>query len=220
MLKKISLENVLKEILPIYSRYMTMDISELPVDALSKIVAYQLGDPKYMRLKHNKGLKQIQKRYRQIYRDLKRHVGFDEDDEYLYDCYTYSQKTKNKDMSRINDVLKEVDYIKSIMKESHMRYIQPDMDCNVNSVIDCFVKMNEEDIPTRFYYNIHYVCFLYPDFKEDGEFNVTYILEDLHATLQREVEYFACSKYDDVIVEDLYIKVGIMVDTEEYSKQE
>ena len=84
MLKKISLENVLKEILTIYSRYMTMDISELPVDVLSKIVAYKLGDPKYMRLKHNKGLKQIQKRYRQIYRDLKRNVGFDEDDEYLY----------------------------------------------------------------------------------------------------------------------------------------
>ncbi len=73
-----------------------MHISELPTDVLSKIVSYKVGDPKYMRLKHSKGLKHIQKRYRQIYRDLKRNVDFDEDDEYLYDCYTYSLKTKKE----------------------------------------------------------------------------------------------------------------------------
>ena len=45
---------VFKEILPIYSRYMTKDISELPVDVLSRIVSYKLEEPKYMRLKYNK----------------------------------------------------------------------------------------------------------------------------------------------------------------------
>ncbi len=79
--------------------------------------------------------------------------------------------------------------------------------------------MNEEDIPTRFYYNIHDVCFYYPDLKDDGEFNIKCIIEDLHATLERDVGYFACSKYDDVIIEDLYIKVGIMVDTENIAKK-
>ena len=59
----ISLENLFKEILPIYSRYMTMDISKLPVDVLSKIVAYKLGEPRYMRLKHNEALKKIQRKY-------------------------------------------------------------------------------------------------------------------------------------------------------------
>ena len=33
---------------------MTKDISELPVDVLSRIVSYKLEEPKYMRLKYNK----------------------------------------------------------------------------------------------------------------------------------------------------------------------
>ena len=39
---------------------MTMHISELPANVLSKVVAYKLGDPKYIRLKYNKKFKQIQ----------------------------------------------------------------------------------------------------------------------------------------------------------------
>ena len=73
----ISLEKVFKEILPIYSRYMTMDISVLPAEVLSNIISYKLGDPKYMRLKYNEGLKQIQKKYKPYYTEEER-------DEYEY----------------------------------------------------------------------------------------------------------------------------------------
>ena len=59
----------------------------------------------------------------------------------------------------------------------------------------------------------------YPDFKEDGEFNVKYTIEDLHATLERELGYFACSRYDDVIIENLYVSMCILVNTEKYIKQ-
>ena len=41
-----------------------MMMSELPVDVLSKIASYYLGEPEYMRLKHSKGLKQIQNIYK------------------------------------------------------------------------------------------------------------------------------------------------------------
>ena len=53
-----------KEILPIDIRYMTMHISELPADVLSKIVSYKLGDPKYMRLNYNKKFRQIQNKFK------------------------------------------------------------------------------------------------------------------------------------------------------------
>ena len=43
-------------------------------------------------------------------------------------------------MTRVDDILKEVDYMKSIIKDRHIRYLQPDMDCNVNIVVDCFAK--------------------------------------------------------------------------------
>ena len=64
--------NILKEILPIDIRYMTMRISELPADILSKIVSYKLGDPKYMKLKHSKGLRKIQKKYKPYYTEEER----------------------------------------------------------------------------------------------------------------------------------------------------
>ena len=46
---------------------MTMHISELPADISSKIASYYLGHPKYMRLKHSKGLRKIQKKYKPYY---------------------------------------------------------------------------------------------------------------------------------------------------------
>ena len=54
------------------SRYMTMDISELPAEVLSNIISYKLGDPTYMRLKYNEGLKQIQKKYKPYYTEEER----------------------------------------------------------------------------------------------------------------------------------------------------
>ena len=51
---------------------MTLHISELPVDVLNEIVSYKLGEPKYMRLKHSKGLRKIQKKYKPYYTEEER----------------------------------------------------------------------------------------------------------------------------------------------------
>jgi len=51
---------------------MTLHISKLPVDVLSEIVSYKLGEPKYMRLKHSKGLRKIQKKYKPYYTEEER----------------------------------------------------------------------------------------------------------------------------------------------------
>ena len=52
-------------------------INELPTDILSKIVSYKLGEPKYMRLKHSKGLRTIQRKLKPYYTEEER-------DEYEY----------------------------------------------------------------------------------------------------------------------------------------
>ena len=45
---------------------MTLHISELPADVSSKIASYYLGEPEYIRLKHSKGLRKIQKKFKTI----------------------------------------------------------------------------------------------------------------------------------------------------------
>ena len=43
---------------------MTTDISQLPADVFNKVVAYKLGDPKYMRLKYCRAFRRIQVMYK------------------------------------------------------------------------------------------------------------------------------------------------------------
>ena len=52
-------------------------INELPTDIVCKIVSYKLGEPKYMRLKHSKGLRTIQRKFKPYYTEVKR-------DEFVY----------------------------------------------------------------------------------------------------------------------------------------
>ena len=202
--------------LPIDSRYMTMDISELPTEVITNIQSYLLGRPEDLRLKHNKGLKQIQKRYRQIYRGLERDVGYcddDDDDKGMYEFYVYKLKSNNKGMSRIDDILKEVGYIKSIINNSHIRYIQPDMYCDVHIRIDCVAKMNENDSPTIFTFEVK--CFV----DDDGSFSVEFVIDKLYSILFNELDSFCDEEYDDVIIENLYVSMCIIVNTEKYIEQ-
>ena len=51
---------------------MTMHISELPVDVLSKIASYYVGEPEYVKLNHNKASRKIQsKQKRKHYQKYK-----------------------------------------------------------------------------------------------------------------------------------------------------
>ena len=65
---------------------MTLHISELPADVLSKIVSYKLGDPKYMRLNYNKKFRQIQNEFKRTYKD--KHISLSGDAEIYRWNYT------------------------------------------------------------------------------------------------------------------------------------
>jgi len=110
----LSLEKVFKEILPIYSRYMTMDISELPVDVLSKIVSYKLGDPKYMRLNYNKKFRQIQNKFKITYKD--KYISLSGDAE----IYRWNYTIKGKYISHLsiaNQWLRIIDFHERFIDE-------------------------------------------------------------------------------------------------------
>ena len=54
---------------------MTMHISELPVDILSMIASYYVGEPEYAKLNHNKALRKIQsKQKKKHYRKYQWHI--------------------------------------------------------------------------------------------------------------------------------------------------
>ena len=71
---------------------MTMHISELPADILSEIVSYKLGDPKYMKLKHSKGLRKIQKKYKPYYTEEEREE---------YECFEQMSDCSEVDMKGV-----------------------------------------------------------------------------------------------------------------------
>jgi hypothetical protein len=39
-------------------------MKDLPVDVLSKIASYKIGDPKYLKIKHSEALKRIQNKHK------------------------------------------------------------------------------------------------------------------------------------------------------------
>ena len=39
-------------------------MKDFPVDVLSKIASYKIGDPKYLKIKHSEALKRIQNKYK------------------------------------------------------------------------------------------------------------------------------------------------------------
>ena len=193
-------------------------MSELPVDVLSKITSYTVGEPKYLTLKRSKGLKQIQKRYKQIFREL--NVDRDVDDEVLYECFTYKFKRNHRGMPVLNSIVEEVDTIKGLINGSYLRYIQPDIHCDIYICIECDVELrdmnSEEPVPyaeKSMCVDIDDISFNF-DFVDDGEFNIEYTIEKLRDKLWDMVDTFCHEEYDDVVIRDVFINVDISIDNE------
>ena len=93
---------------------MTLHISELPADVLSKIVSYKLGDPKYMRLNYNKKFRQIQNEFKRTYKD--KHISLSGDAE----IYRWNYTIKGKYISHLsiaNQWLRIIDFHERFIDE-------------------------------------------------------------------------------------------------------
>ena len=111
-------------------------MNELPVDVLSKIVSYKIGEPKYFRLKHNNALKQIQRKYKPTTYGLETNMNCRRDNIIENLHFEIEPKVKSKSYV-LNLIMKQSEYIKKIINQSHLMYIQPDMEKILLIELEC-----------------------------------------------------------------------------------
>ena len=107
-------------------------MSELPVDVLSKITSYYLGDAKYMRLKYNKKFRQIQNEFKITYEDT--HTFFSGDIE----RYIWHYAIKGKYISPLsisNQWIRIIDFYYRFIDEQTDEDEEDDVTLNITSEI-------------------------------------------------------------------------------------
>ena len=184
----ISLEKVFKEILPIYSRYMTMNISELPTEVITNIQSYLLGRPGDLRIKYNKNLKAIQQKYK---------IEYDRPDIFSGHCrfpicMNYSIKSQNLKPHMINSK-RNITRIVNFVNNFQYGYPNDDIDYHNKEEIErynSFFKVdveNDDDInleyPLTISIELTSFCRCHHTFEFGGEiytkeFEKTYIFEN------------------------------------------
>ena len=115
---------------------ITKMLSNLSSDVITNISSYILGEPKYMKFKHNNALKQIQQKYKPISYGLETNMNCRRDNiiENLY--FEIEPKVKSKSYV-LHLILKQTEHIKKIVNQSHLMYIQPDMENDLFINIEC-----------------------------------------------------------------------------------
>ena len=118
-------------------------LKDLPEECLTNISSFLLGTPQQLRLHNNKTLRRFQKKCTPRVERYCR-VEYDSDDDTLYEIQKFNvyPKFKNKSYA-LNLILEQRERIENIIKQSHLRYIQPDMIFQVVMTIDCIV--DDED---------------------------------------------------------------------------
>ena len=115
-IKKPIIGNILKEILPYNSRYMTLHTSELPTDVLMNIQSFLLRKPEELRLKYNKKFNELQKVFKINYNYIPLDADYNRDGK-LYSLeneYTISGRKLS-----LNLLLKQEDRIKKMVDETY-----------------------------------------------------------------------------------------------------
>ena len=154
---------------------MTMHISELPTDILSKIVSYKLGDPKYMKLKHSNGLRKIQKKYKPYYTE--------ERDEYEY----FEQMP---DCSEVN--MKGVILKYKLLKGENMNTLFYYINRQYEKIKNIINKEIEEQLKQDYdIFNIHVA--IRRKYQDDREYDVRH----LHDRDRQEDWWVSCNSDDN-----------------------
>ena len=137
LFKNVFFRKVLKEILPIYSRYMTMHISELPTDVLMNIQAYLLGKPEDLKFKHNRKFVEIQRLFKIIYKPFRFLCGERFGKRYINYYYNIKMSRLN-----LNILMKQTERLYTMWQKTYNRFIQSEF-CPYNKI---FISKIEIDI--------------------------------------------------------------------------
>ena len=136
-------------------------MDNLPVDVISKVSSYLIGEPKDIRMKHNKALKKIQNKYRPKVNIIDTDVGLINgmvDDgpfidlyEDLVLCVEPKVKTMNYAMNLIPTL---TDKVKQCINQSHLLYMQPYMKRTITIFVESLIEVksrynNETNTPYK-----------------------------------------------------------------------
>ena len=115
-------------------------LKKIPKNILTNISSFLLGTPQQLRLHNNKTLRRFQKKCTPHIERYCR-VEYNSDDDTLYEIQKFNvyPKFTNKSYA-LNLILEQRDRIENIIKQSHLRYIQPDMNFQIDMSIDCIVE--------------------------------------------------------------------------------
>ena len=163
-------------------------LSNLSSDVITKISSYLLGEPKYMKFKYNNTLKQVQQKYKPITYGLETDMNCRRDN--IIESFSFDIEPKIKSKSYVlNLIFKQIEYIKKLANQSHLMYLQPDMEKTFNSRVEC-----DGD---------HYNNFFMVEWQTDIN-NIQEALEEIHETMSGMMDDFYENEYEIVRLNKLY----------------
>ena len=172
-----------------------MEFNKLPIEVLNNIISYKIGTPEYMKFKYNNALKQIQQKYKPITYGLETNMNCRRDNIIENLCYEIEPKIKSK--SYVLDlILKQTEYIKKLINQSHLMYLQPDMEKVLRIELEC------DDDP--------YNNFLHAEWKTDID-NIQEALDEIHKTMSVMLDDFCENEYEIVRLNKLYFSIQIFI---------
>ena len=120
-------------------------MGDLPIDVVSKISTYLLDEPKHLRLKNNNAFKQIQKKFKPRYDGLTTDMDYNGDNIIESICFEIEPKVKS--FYYVMDlILKQTEYIQNLINQSHLMYLQPDMEKCLVFYMECDYEKKSYDL--------------------------------------------------------------------------
>ena len=182
-----------------------MEFGKLPVDVLSKIVSYQVGEPEYMKMKNSRGLKEIQMKYKPQVYGLETATLIDYNEDEITETFNFIIKPKIKSMEYVLTlILKQTEYIKKLIEQSHLMYLQPDMEKGLMIDLEC--DYDEEYISDDPFVNNKRKFAV--NFQTDID-SIQEALNELYEDMFDLIDTKCEEEYDIVRIDKLYFTIGV-----------
>ena len=183
-------------------------LSNLSPDVTTNISSYLLGEPKYMRFKHNNTLKQVQKKCRPEIEDIRYYNGL-LNNEYTFENYFYTVNPKYKTLDYgLKLIIRQTEMVKNIIKKSFLSYLQPDMKRYIS--INVEVNVREDDGECYTYEMDDCVSIEW----QSNDYNIQHAMNRLYQYATNKID----DEYEDehIEIEWLQFCIEIIIDPNEY----
>ena len=201
-----------------------MGIRNLPVDVISNVSSYLIGEHKDIRMKHNKALKQLQNKYKPevntFYVDIGLWHTWLGDDPWidLYEDIRFCIKPKVKTMDyAMNLIPQQTDKVRQCISQSHQLYLQPDMRRKIEIRIESHIELKSRYCHET---NTPYIRRVGYDTDDDWEIedDIDEALEFLKENLEYEIKDTGefDEEVDGILIHDISFTINFRTDTDEF----